>query len=84
MPFKIHFLTCFSSDHNKISVSDANIVALYASSLRIKKAYFVLELFYFYKWCVTKVAHCIWLNKICLNNKPKLTITYFNIIKEIR
>ena len=28
-------------------------------------------------------AH-IWLNKICLNNKPKLTLTYFNIIKEIR
>ena len=28
-------------------------------------------------------AH-IWYNKICLNNKPKLTLTYFNIIKEIR
>ena len=24
------------------------------------------------------------LNKLCLNNKPKLTLTYFNIIKEIR
>ena len=22
-------------------------------------------------------------NKICLNNKPKFTLTYFNIIKEI-
>ena len=29
------------------------------------------------------IAH-IWLYKICLNNKPKLTLTYFNIIKEIR
>ena len=30
-------------------------------------------------------AH-IWLNKICLNNKPKLTLTltYFNINNEIR
>ena len=28
-------------------------------------------------------AH-IWLNKTCLNNKPKLTLTYLNIIKEIR
>ena len=25
-----------------------------------------------------------WKNKICLNNKPMLTLTYFNIIKEIR
>ena len=58
VPFKIHFLTCFSSVHNKISLSDANIDALYASSLRIKIEYFVLELFYIYKWCVTKVAHC--------------------------
>ena len=26
----------------------------------------------------------IWSNKICLNNKHMLTLTYFNIIKEIR
>ena len=26
----------------------------------------------------------IWQYKICLNDKPKLTLTYFNIIKEIR
>ena len=29
------------------------------------------------------IAH-IWYYKICLDNKPKLTLTYFNIIKEIR
>ena len=59
MPFKIHFLTCFSFDHNKIAMAIAKIDALYAGSLRIKIAYFVTELFYIYKWCVTKVAHCI-------------------------
>ena len=26
----------------------------------------------------------LWQNKMCLNNKPNLTLTYFNIIKEIR
>ena len=26
----------------------------------------------------------VWSNKIVLNNKPMLTLTYFNIIKEIR
>ena len=26
----------------------------------------------------------IWLNKICFNDKPKLTLPYINIIKEIR
>ena len=35
--FKIHFPTCFSSDHNKIYMANANIDALYAVSLRIKK-----------------------------------------------
>ena len=29
------------------------------------------------------IAH-IWYYKICLDNKPKLTLTYFNIIKEFR
>ena len=29
------------------------------------------------------IAH-IWSYKICLNNEPKLTFTYFIIIKEIR
>ena len=53
------FPTCFSSDHNKISMANTNIDALYAGSLRIKIAYFVSELFSFYKWCLTKVAHCI-------------------------
>ena len=40
-------------------MANANINALYAGSLRIKIAYFVLEKFLFYKWRVTKVAHCI-------------------------
>ena len=43
VPFKINFLTCFSSDHNKISMANANIIALYAESLRIKVAYFFSE-----------------------------------------
>ena len=38
--FKIHFLTCFSSDHNKIAMVNANIDALYAGSLRIKNSIF--------------------------------------------
>ena len=57
--FKIHFLTCFSSNHNKISMANANIVALYAGSLRLKIAYFSPKNFTFYKRCETKVAHCI-------------------------
>ena len=52
------FFTGFSSDHNKISMADANIDALYAGSLRIKIACFFPGNFTFYKWCVTKVAHC--------------------------
>ena len=36
----------------------ANIDALYAGSLRIKISFFFLSNFTFYKWCVTKVAHC--------------------------
>ena len=43
VPFKIHLLTCFLSDHNKISMANANIDALYAGSLRIKIAYFFSE-----------------------------------------
>ena len=57
--FKIHFLTCFSFDHNQISMANANIDALYNGSFRIKIAYFLSEQFSFYKWCITKVAHCI-------------------------
>ena len=53
-----HFLTCFSSDHNKISMANANIDALYAGSLRIKYQIAVTSNITFYKWCVTKVAHC--------------------------
>ena len=34
--FKIHFLTCYSSDHDKISMASANIDAHYAGSLRKK------------------------------------------------
>ena len=39
VPFKIHFLTCYSSDHDAISMANLNIDALYASSLRINVAY---------------------------------------------
>ena len=44
VPFKIHFLTCFSSDHNKIPMANGNIDALYAGSL--KNTYFFYEKFY--------------------------------------
>ena len=40
VPFKIHFLTCLSSDQDKISMTNANINSLYAGSLKIKIAYF--------------------------------------------
>ena len=39
VPLKIHFLTYFSSDHDKISKANANIDALYAGSLSIKITY---------------------------------------------
>ena len=44
--FKIHFLTCYSFDHNKISMTYANLDALYAGSLRINVAYVFFEYFY--------------------------------------
>ena len=66
MPFKIHFLTCFSSDHNQILMANANIDALYAGSLRIKIASVLFKYFTFYKWCVTKVAHCTLVKGPCL------------------
>ena len=59
VPFKIDFLIRFWSDHNEISMGNANIDALYAGSLKIKISYLFSELFYIYKWCVTKVAHCM-------------------------
>ena len=40
VPFKIHFLIRFSSDHNEIAMGKANIDALYAGILRIKISYF--------------------------------------------
>ena len=43
VPFKINFLTCYSSNHNKISMANANIDALYAGSLRIYVAYVFFE-----------------------------------------
>ena len=58
VPFKIHFLTCYSYDLDKSSMANANIDALNAGSLRITVAYVFLSNFTFYKWCVTKVAHC--------------------------
>ena len=54
----IYFLTCFSSDHNKISMTNANINVLYAGSLRIKKHMSFPSNFTSYKWCTTKVPHC--------------------------
>ena len=38
VPFKIRFLTCYSFDHDKISMTNAIINALYAGSLRINVA----------------------------------------------
>ena len=55
VPFEIHFLTCYLFDHDKISMSNANIDVLYAGSLSLSFP----SIFTFYKWCVTKVAHCI-------------------------
>ena len=43
VPFKIHFLTGHSFDHNEISIADANIVALYTGRLRISVAYVCSE-----------------------------------------
>ena len=44
--FKIHFLIRFWSDHNMISMANANIDALYVGSLRIKISHFFSEQFY--------------------------------------
>ena len=41
VPFKIHFLTGYSSDHNEVSMANVNIVAFYAGSLRINVAYVI-------------------------------------------
>ena len=40
-----------------MSIANATIDARYAGSLRLKISFF-LNNFTFYKWCVTKVAHC--------------------------
>ena len=40
-------------------MANANIDALYVGSLKNKKYYISFSRnFTFYKWCVTKVAHC--------------------------
>ena len=41
-----YFLIRFLSDHNEISMANANIDALYAASLRIRVSYFFSEKFY--------------------------------------
>ena len=41
--FKIYFLIRLWSDHNEISVANANIDMPYAGSLRIKISYFFSE-----------------------------------------
>ena len=40
-------------------MANANIDALYVGSHKIKISPFFSKKFKFYKWCVTKVAHCI-------------------------
>ena len=42
-----------------MSMANATIDALYAGSLRLKYPVSFLNNFTFYKWCVTKVAHCM-------------------------
>ena len=42
-----------------MSMANAIIVALYAGSLRLKYPISFPSNFTFYKWCVTKIAHCI-------------------------
>ena len=49
----------FHNDCNKTSLAHANIDALYAGSLRLKISFLFPSNFTFYKWCVTKKAHCI-------------------------
>ena len=43
---KIYFLIRFWSDHNEISMANANIAALYVGSLRSRISHFFSELFY--------------------------------------
>ena len=43
VPFKIHLLTCFASDQNKISMANTNIDAPYTGNLRIKIGYLFSE-----------------------------------------
>ena len=57
--FKINFLLRFWSDYYEISMASANIDALYVGSLKIKIYISFPRNFTFYKWCVTKVAHCM-------------------------
>ena len=40
---KLHFLLCFSSDHNEISMANANIDVLYVGSLRIEISHLFSE-----------------------------------------
>ena len=47
-------------------MANANIDALYVGSLKIKISYFFSEKFY--KWCVTKVAHCIYYSNFDKNH----------------
>ena len=45
VPFKIYFLICFSFDHKKIPMVNANIDGFYAGSPRIKIWYFLSDKF---------------------------------------
>ena len=54
-------------------MGNANIDALYAGSLRLKISYFFSKKFY--KWCVTKVAHCIYTTYIIFRTKKVAGLT---------
>ena len=49
-------------------MANANIDALYVGSVRIKISHFFARNFTFYKWCLTKVAHCIDQNQTNIKN----------------
>ena len=60
MQFKI--MQCelaFLYDHNQFSIDYANINVPHTGSLRIKLHVSFSRNLTFYKWCVTKVAHCM-------------------------
>ena len=57
-------------------MANANIDALYVGSLRIKYYISITSNFTFYKWCVTKVAHCSFSHFLGNLNYYNLPIKY--------